>query len=135
MTGNDRTRLERGSLTGVSDSVLDALVRALHPDEAERDHLHDLARQANTSPRARATRRRTTADVRPAGRTTTPFDAATRQSRSACRPSLKWPCAPSPPHEAAPIEEMTSDRHHHRCREAVWLGPLIKLAGSGRRSG
>jgi transcriptional regulator with XRE-family HTH domain len=60
------TRLERGNLTGVSDSVLEALVRALHLNEAERDHLHDLARQANTSPRARATRRRTTADVRPA---------------------------------------------------------------------
>jgi transcriptional regulator with XRE-family HTH domain len=60
------TRLERGNLTGVSDSVLDALVRALHLNEAERDHLYDLARQANTSPRARATRRRTTPDVRPA---------------------------------------------------------------------
>jgi transcriptional regulator with XRE-family HTH domain len=59
------TRLERGNLSGVSDSVLDALVRALHLDEAERDHLYDLARQANTSPRARATRRRTTPDVRP----------------------------------------------------------------------
>jgi transcriptional regulator with XRE-family HTH domain len=60
------TRLERGNLTGVSDSVLDALVRALHLNEAERDHLYDLARQANTGPRARATRRRTTANVRPA---------------------------------------------------------------------
>jgi hypothetical protein len=59
------TRLERGNLTGVSDSVLDALVRALHLNEAERDHLYDLARQANTSPRARATRRRTTPNVRP----------------------------------------------------------------------
>jgi transcriptional regulator with XRE-family HTH domain len=60
------TRLERGNLTGVSDSVLEALVRALHLNEAERDHLHDLARQANTSSRARATRRRTTPNVRPA---------------------------------------------------------------------
>jgi len=60
------TRLERGNLTGVSDSVLEALVRALHLNEAERDHLYDLARQANTSPRTRATRRRTTPNVRPA---------------------------------------------------------------------
>ncbi len=60
------TRLERGNLSGVSDSVLDALVRALQLNEAERDHLFDLARQANTGPRARSTRRRTTADVRPA---------------------------------------------------------------------
>ena len=60
------TRLERGNLSGVSDSVLDALVRALQLNEAERDHLYDLARQANTGPRARATRRRTTATLRPA---------------------------------------------------------------------
>ncbi|WP_433360366.1 helix-turn-helix transcriptional regulator [Actinoplanes sp. CA-142083] len=60
------TRLERGNLSGVSDSVLDALVRALQLNEAERDHLYDLARQANAGPRARATRRRTTADLRPA---------------------------------------------------------------------
>jgi transcriptional regulator with XRE-family HTH domain len=59
------TRLERGNLTGVSDSVLDALVRALQLNEAERDHLYDLARQANAGPRARTTRRRTTTTVRP----------------------------------------------------------------------
>lgn len=60
------TRLERGNLSGVSDSVLDALARALHLNEAERDHLYDLARQANTGPRARSARRRTTATLRPA---------------------------------------------------------------------
>ena len=43
------TRLERGNLSGVSDSVLDALARALQLDEAERTHLFDLARTANTS--------------------------------------------------------------------------------------
>jgi transcriptional regulator with XRE-family HTH domain len=46
-------RLERGNLTGVSDSVLEAIARALHLDEAEYAHLHDLARAANTTPRAR----------------------------------------------------------------------------------
>ena len=40
------TRLERGNTNGVSDSVLDALARALHLDEAERSHLFDLARAA-----------------------------------------------------------------------------------------
>src|SRR5882757_1570805 len=49
-------RLERGNLTGVSDSVLEAIARALRLDEAERAHLHDLAPAANTTPR---TRRRT----------------------------------------------------------------------------
>lgn len=47
------TRLERGNLAGVSDSVLDALCRALRLDEAERSHLYDLARAAGTGPRAR----------------------------------------------------------------------------------
>jgi transcriptional regulator with XRE-family HTH domain len=40
------TRLERGNMTGVSDSVLDALARALRLDEAERAHLLDLAHAA-----------------------------------------------------------------------------------------
>ena len=61
------TRLERGSLGGVSDSVLDALAQALRLDETERTHLYDLARAANTTPaRARAHRRPTATAVRPA---------------------------------------------------------------------
>jgi transcriptional regulator with XRE-family HTH domain len=49
------TRLERGNLTGVSDSVLDSIARALELDRAEHDHLYDLARAANTSARKRST--------------------------------------------------------------------------------
>jgi len=49
------TRLERGHLKGASESVLEALARALHLDEAERAHLFDLARAANATP---STRRR-----------------------------------------------------------------------------
>lgn len=52
------TRLERGNLNGVSDSVLEALARALHLDEAERAHLFDLARAANTTAAAARTRSR-----------------------------------------------------------------------------
>jgi hypothetical protein len=48
------TRVERGNLTGVSDSVLDAVSRALQLDRAERDHLHDLARTANLGARPRS---------------------------------------------------------------------------------
>lgn len=58
------TRLERGNLKGVSDSVLDALSRALRLDEAERTHLFDLARAAGTEP-ARAQRRTPHQRVRP----------------------------------------------------------------------
>ena len=56
-------RLERGNLGGVSDSVIDAIGDALRLDEAEREHLYDLARTAGTSARKR--RRRTTEEVRP----------------------------------------------------------------------
>lgn len=47
------TRLERGNLTGASESVLEALATALKLDESERTHLFDLARAANTGPRQR----------------------------------------------------------------------------------
>jgi hypothetical protein len=50
------TRLERGNLSGVSDSVLEAVARALQFDEAERLHLFDLARTANNTPAARRRR-------------------------------------------------------------------------------
>jgi transcriptional regulator with XRE-family HTH domain len=49
------TRLERGNLSGVSESVLDALAGALQLDESERTHLLDLARASNTSGRQRRT--------------------------------------------------------------------------------
>src|SRR6187399_550514 len=56
-------RMERGNLAGASDSVLDGLARALHLDEAERDHLFDLARRSDA---VRHTRRRPpTRNVRP----------------------------------------------------------------------
>lgn len=60
------TRLERGNLGGVSESVLEALARALQLDEAERAHLFDLARTANATGRAERGRRRSApAHVRP----------------------------------------------------------------------
>ena len=40
------TRLERGNASGVSDTVLEALARALQLDDTERAHLFDLARAA-----------------------------------------------------------------------------------------
>ncbi|MFJ3384817.1 MULTISPECIES: helix-turn-helix domain-containing protein [unclassified Curtobacterium] len=42
------TRLERGTLKGVSDSVLEGLAGALQLDADERTHLWDLARLANS---------------------------------------------------------------------------------------
>ena len=61
------TRLEKGNLTGVSDTVLQAIAGALQLDEAERLHLLDLARTANTSP-AHAARRKVPHQLRPAAR-------------------------------------------------------------------
>ena len=46
-------RLERGNLAGVSETVLEAIANALQLDEAERLHLHRLARAANSAPRSR----------------------------------------------------------------------------------
>jgi transcriptional regulator with XRE-family HTH domain len=57
-------RMERGNARGVSDSVLENLARALHLDDAERAHLYDLVRAANTGPRA--PRRPAKQQVRPA---------------------------------------------------------------------
>jgi transcriptional regulator with XRE-family HTH domain len=58
------TRIERGDMNGVSDSVLQALSRALQLDEAEHAHLFDLARavQPTTVPRRR---RPATQPIRP----------------------------------------------------------------------
>jgi hypothetical protein len=49
------TRLERGTATGVSESVIDGITHALQLDEAERAHLVDLLRTAGS---ARPPRRR-----------------------------------------------------------------------------
>jgi transcriptional regulator with XRE-family HTH domain len=46
-------RLERGNLSGASGSVLEAVARALQLDDAERQHLFDLARHAESSSTAR----------------------------------------------------------------------------------
>jgi len=57
------TRLERGNANGVSEDVLEGVVRALQLDEAERAHLFDLIRTASTN---RAPRRRPSQErVRP----------------------------------------------------------------------
>lgn len=56
-------RLERGNLSGASDSVLEALARALQLDDAETAHLFDLARASTAAPRVR--RKRSPQTVRP----------------------------------------------------------------------
>jgi transcriptional regulator with XRE-family HTH domain len=57
-------RMERGSLAGASESVLDALASALQLDEAERDHLFALARESGTGTRRRT--RKAQGTIRPA---------------------------------------------------------------------
>ncbi|MFC4244635.1 helix-turn-helix domain-containing protein [Gryllotalpicola reticulitermitis] len=44
-------RLERGNLSGASDTVLDSLANALQLDDAEREYLFDLARAAGPASR------------------------------------------------------------------------------------
>jgi hypothetical protein len=54
-------RIERGSLAGTSEGVLDALATALRLDEAERDHLFHLARQSGAPGSRRHSKPPTTA--------------------------------------------------------------------------
>lgn len=63
-------KLERGSLAGVSASVLEAIARALQLDDAERAHLMHLAQEANGS----------SALLRP----------SRRPKQWSVRPSLQW---------------------------------------------
>lgn len=60
------TRLERGNTHGVSEDVLEGIVRALQLDEAERAHLFDLVRGATTTsaPRRRPAQERVRHSVR-----------------------------------------------------------------------
>ncbi|GGO22373.1 helix-turn-helix transcriptional regulator [Micromonospora parathelypteridis] len=60
------TRLERGNLSGASESVLDAVARALRLDETETAHLHHLARAAGPQPARARARRDKTPEIRPA---------------------------------------------------------------------
>lgn len=55
------TRMEKGHVAGVSDDVLDAVVRALQLDDAEHAHLLDLIRAA----RMRQPKRRPKTRIRP----------------------------------------------------------------------
>lgn len=59
------SRLERGNLAGVSESVLDAIASALRLDDAERDHLFHLARTANPAAVRRPRRNTRQVVVRP----------------------------------------------------------------------
>lgn len=56
-------RMERGTLAGTSEGVLDALATALQLDDAERDHLFHLARESGATGRPY---RKPAATVRPA---------------------------------------------------------------------
>jgi transcriptional regulator with XRE-family HTH domain len=58
-------RMERGNLAGASHSVLEGIARALQLDEAEQDHLFDLARKADATPTPQR-RRPMVKGVRPA---------------------------------------------------------------------
>src|SRR5687767_8449988 len=85
-------KLERGSLGGVSASVLDAIARALQLDEAERAHLFHLAQAADgTSAAMRPRRRSNQWTVRPSLQWTLCRCLGVKRVRRASRPpSRKW---------------------------------------------
>lgn len=57
-------KMERGDLRGVAPEILDAVAKALLLDDAETDHLHDLARAADPRP-PRQRRAKADSTVRP----------------------------------------------------------------------
>lgn len=57
-------KMERGDLRGVAPEILDSVARALLLDDAEADHLHDLARAADPHP-ARRRKAKPDTSVRP----------------------------------------------------------------------
>jgi MmyB-like transcription regulator ligand binding domain len=59
-------RLERGNIAGASPSVREAVARALQLDDAERQHLLDLARNSDTTPRRERRPKPSAATPRPA---------------------------------------------------------------------
>ena len=84
------TRLERGDMSGVSESVLEALARALQLDDAERAHLFDLARAAQPAgarPRRRPARQR----VRPSVQWILDAMTGAAGARAATTGSTSWP--------------------------------------------
>ena len=106
------TRVERGNARGASDTVLEALARALHLDEAERAHLFDLVHAANINTTARAPRRPGRQQVRPSvqrildSMTTTPayvrngrldILAANRLGKALFSPVFTSPAQPANP--------------------------------------
>jgi hypothetical protein len=58
------TQLERGNIRGASESVLNAIARALQLDDVEREHLFDLARTSGATTPAARRERRTAPSVR-----------------------------------------------------------------------
>ena len=80
-------RMERGSLAGASESVLDALASALQLDEAERDHLFALARESGTAGTRRKRPRRRRASGRRSSRCSTRSPTPPRGSATAATTS------------------------------------------------
>jgi transcriptional regulator with XRE-family HTH domain len=72
-------RMERGNLAGASDAVLEGLASALQLDEAERDHLFDLARAAEPAPARRRNAKKTSG-----------VTASVQQVLDACTEAPAW---------------------------------------------
>jgi transcriptional regulator with XRE-family HTH domain len=96
------TKLERGDASGASDTVLEALSRALQLDDAERAHLFDLVRAQQPVFRTRR-RRRATQTIRPGVQPDSASSTHARPRSSSI--GSKPPTPPSPscaPKRAAP---------------------------------
>ena len=127
------TRLERGNLSGVSESVLEALARALQLDEAERAHLFDLARAAQPTTATPAAGRRSSGSGPSVQRI---LDAMTGAPRVRTQRPLGHPCRQ--PARVRPLLELyAAPAGRSNTPRFVFLDPraqrLLRRLGPRRR--
>ena len=116
------TRLERGDLAGASESVLDALARALRLDDAERAHLFDLARAAQPlapPPRRRPAKQR----IRPSRAAAARRDDRRRRATSATN---AWTSSPPTRSAARCSPRCSTARSARNAARFVFLDPRAR---------
>ena len=113
------TRLERGNIRGASESVLNAIARALQLNDVEREYLFDLAR---TAPRHRCRARRQARAQRCAPRcsgcwTTSPCPRSCTTPARTSSPRTSW---------AGPCSRRTSTPTQPNMARFIFLDPRAR---------
>jgi hypothetical protein len=128
-------RLLRGQVSGASDSVLEALARALHLDVAERGHLFDLAHAANPTGAPRC--RRPTRPESPSSSSPSRSCSTTPPSRRRSSGRARWSRKPASrrgrhprPGAARPHRRDRPAGHQHQSRRWRMAEPRPGAGGA-----